>query len=57
MRLNIDNLLQTSAGVTLSTLSISGLMCINSICSKGGELHNCLQTSSNTSSLNCFRIN
>ena len=32
--LNIDNLIQTSAGVTLSSLSVSGLMCINTLCSR-----------------------
>ena len=32
--LNIDNLIQTSAGFTLSTLSVSGLMCINTLCSR-----------------------
>ena len=45
MTLNIDNLIQTSVGVTLSTLSVSGLMCINTLCSR---------TRSNTnSSSNC----
>jgi hypothetical protein len=56
MRLNIDSLIQTSAGISLSTLSISGLMCINTICTKpqNDESNNCPV---NSPGLHCSRIN
>ena len=61
--LNIDNLIQTGAGITLSTLSVSGLMCINSIRSRNTNTNNnetngcpCPGTS-NSPGLNCSRIN
>ena len=63
--LNIDNLIQTSAGVTLSTLSVSGLMCINTLCSRTRSNTNSQESSStcpcpveqNSSGLHCSRIN
>ena len=37
MRLDIDRIIQTTAGVSLSCLSVSGLMCINTVCSRGSS--------------------
>ena len=61
---NIDNLIQTGAGITLSTLSVSGLMCINSIRPGNRNTNNNEQTNccpcpgnSNSPGLNCSRIN
>ena len=63
--LNIDNLIQTSAGVTLSSLSVSGLMCINTLCSRTRSNTNSQESSSscpcpvepNSPGLHCSRIN
>ena len=62
--LNIDNLIQTSAGVTLSSLSVSGLMCINTLCSRTRSNTNSQSSSScpcpvepNSPGLHCSRIN
>ena len=62
MTLNIDNLIQTSVGVTLSTLSVSGLMCINTLCSRTrsntNSSSNCpCPIESNSPGLYCSRIN
>ena len=65
MLLNIDNLIQTGAGITLSTLSVSGLMCINSIRPRNTNTNtNNNETTccpcpgnSNSPGLNCSRIN
>ena len=63
MLLNIDNLIQTGAGITLSTLSVSGLMCINSIRPRNTNTNNNETTgcpcpgNSNSPGLNCSRIN
>ena len=59
--LNIDNLIQTSAGVALSTLSVSGLMCINTLSSRTRINTNSQESSStcpcpveqNSSGLHC----
>ena len=60
--LNIDNLIQTSAGFTLSTLSVSGLMCINTLCSRTrsdtNSSSNCpCPVEPNSPGLHCSRIN
>ena len=56
--LNIDNLIQTSAGVTLSSLSVSGLMCINTLCSRTDSSSSCpCPGEPNSPGLHCSRIN
>ena len=68
MPVNIDNLIQTGTGITLSALSVSGLMCINSILPGDRNLRgnldqdnneNCspCPANSNSPGLNCSRIN